>query len=168
MNAELGVIPADIAASVVSAADEVVFALEEIEAPVHGVLENVGGEVLAQTLDHLTPGAMVMSIGMASLKPTTIDFERMRMRAGGARIEALPIPFATLHHERAGQGLRLVVMGAALLFLNAFITPVSQLQNQFLRVNRGVSPTRISLFIIATNIVKADEFIVALNGKGHS
>lgn len=28
---------------------------------------------------------------------------------GGARIETLPIPYATLHHERAGQGLRLVV-----------------------------------------------------------
>jgi NADPH:quinone reductase len=72
-------------------ADEVVFALDDIDAPVHGVLENVGGEVLAQTLDHLAPGGVVMSIGMASLEPTTIDFEQMRMRAGGARIEAFVV-----------------------------------------------------------------------------
>jgi NADPH:quinone reductase len=72
-------------------ADEVVFTLNDITAPVHGVLENVGGEVLAQTLDHLVPGGTVMSIGMASLEPTTIDFERMRMRAGGARIEAFVV-----------------------------------------------------------------------------
>jgi NADPH:quinone reductase len=72
-------------------ADEVVFALDSIAAPVDGVLENVGGEVLAQTLDHLAPGGAVISIGMASLQPTTIDFERMRMRAGGARIEAFVV-----------------------------------------------------------------------------
>jgi NADPH:quinone reductase-like Zn-dependent oxidoreductase len=72
-------------------AAEVVFSLDAIEAPVDAVLENVGGEVLAQTLDYLVPGGTVMSIGMASLEPTTIDFERMRQRAGGARIEAFAV-----------------------------------------------------------------------------
>ncbi|HEY4186981.1 MAG TPA: patatin-like phospholipase family protein [Polyangia bacterium] len=33
----------------------------------------------------------------------------MRTTLGGARIEALPTPFATMHHERAGEGVRLVI-----------------------------------------------------------
>ena len=70
---------------------EVVFGLDALTEPVDAVLENVGGEVLAQTLDHLAPGGTVMSIGMASLEPTTIDFERMRVHAGGARIEAFAV-----------------------------------------------------------------------------
>jgi MFS family permease len=58
----------------------------------------------------------------------------------------------TRHEVRAKvQGFRLAIMGAALLFLNAFLTPASQLQNQFLRVGRGFSPSRITIFIIGTN-----------------
>jgi NADPH:quinone reductase len=72
-------------------AGEVVFGLDAIQAPVDAVLENVGGQVLADLLDHLAPGGAVMSIGMASLHATTIDFERMRQRAGGARIEAFVV-----------------------------------------------------------------------------
>jgi len=33
----------------------------------------------------------------------------LRAELNGARIEALPKPFATMHHERAGEGLRLVL-----------------------------------------------------------
>ena len=33
----------------------------------------------------------------------------LRLEVGGARIQTLPMAFATLHHERAGQGLSLVV-----------------------------------------------------------
>lgn len=33
----------------------------------------------------------------------------LRAELGGARIETLPKPFATMHHERAGEGLRLVI-----------------------------------------------------------
>jgi NADPH2:quinone reductase len=72
-------------------AAEVVFGLDAIDAPVDAVLENVGGQLLADTLDRLAPGGVVMSIGMASLEPSTIDFERMRQRAGGARIEAFTV-----------------------------------------------------------------------------
>jgi len=37
-------------------------------------------------------------------------FERvLAEELGGARIETLPKPFATMHHERAGEGLRLVI-----------------------------------------------------------
>ena len=35
--------------------------------------------------------ALVLSIGMASLEPTTIDFEAARLRAGGTRIEAFVV-----------------------------------------------------------------------------
>lgn len=72
-------------------AADVVFSLDSLEARVDAVLENVGGQVLADTLDHLAPGGAVMSIGIASLRPTTIDFERVRLRAGGARIEAFVV-----------------------------------------------------------------------------
>jgi NADPH:quinone reductase-like Zn-dependent oxidoreductase len=72
-------------------ASEVVFGLDQLTVPVDAVLENVGGEVLAQALDHLAPGGAMMSIGMASLQPSTIDFEQMRHRAGGARIEAFVV-----------------------------------------------------------------------------
>lgn len=33
----------------------------------------------------------------------------LRTQLAGARIETLPKPFATMHHERAGEGLRLVI-----------------------------------------------------------
>ena len=59
-------------------------------APVYGVLENVGGKLLAQAYELLEPGGCLQSIGMASLEPTSIDFERARLRGGG-RIEAFNV-----------------------------------------------------------------------------
>jgi NADPH:quinone reductase len=53
-----------------------------------GALDNVGGQVLADVYALLVPGASALSIGMASLEPTVIDFEAARVRAGGSRIEA--------------------------------------------------------------------------------
>jgi NADPH2:quinone reductase len=58
--------------------------------PVDFVLDNVGGPLLADALGRLTPGGLALSIGMASLEPTTIDFEALRMQ-GGATIEAFGI-----------------------------------------------------------------------------
>ncbi len=37
------------------------------------------------------PGGLVLSIGMASLEPTTIDFEAARLRASGTRIETFVV-----------------------------------------------------------------------------
>jgi MFS family permease len=48
------------------------------------------------------------------------------------------------------QGARLAALGIALVALNAFVTPVSQLQNEFLRDARGFSATRVSVFLILT------------------
>jgi NADPH:quinone reductase len=70
-------------------AAEVVVGLRDVAA-VYGVLENVGGDVLAQAYALLERGGCVQSIGMASLEPTSIDFERARLRGGG-RIEAFNV-----------------------------------------------------------------------------
>ena len=72
-------------------ASEVVIGLDSVAEPVHAALDNVGGHVLAEVLGQLAPGGCVVSVGMASLQPTTIDFEQMRMRAGGSRIEAFTV-----------------------------------------------------------------------------
>jgi NADPH2:quinone reductase len=70
-------------------AAEVVVSLDDL-APVHGVLENVGGELLAQAYSLVEPQGWVQSIGEASLRPTLIDFEQARLRGGG-RIEAFNV-----------------------------------------------------------------------------
>jgi NADPH:quinone reductase-like Zn-dependent oxidoreductase len=72
-------------------ATEVVVGVREVAEPVHAALDNVGGQVLADVLALLKPGGRVLSVGMASLEPTTIDFEEARMRAGGIRIEAFVV-----------------------------------------------------------------------------
>jgi len=72
-------------------ASEVVVGLDGVAGPVHAALDNVGGRVLADTHALLRPGGTVLSIGMASLEPTTIDFEAARLRASGTRIEAFVV-----------------------------------------------------------------------------
>ena len=59
-------------------------------APVYGVLENVGGALLAQAYALLKPDGWLQSVGQASLEPSCIDFERARLRGGG-RIEAFNV-----------------------------------------------------------------------------
>jgi NADPH2:quinone reductase len=72
-------------------AAEVVVGLDRISEPVFGALDNVGGATLAKAYELLAPGGCVQSVGMASLEPTTIDFERARLRGGGTRIEAFTV-----------------------------------------------------------------------------
>lgn len=50
----------------------------------------MGGRTLSQAYALLEPGGCVQSVGMASLEPTSIDFEQARMRGGG-RIEAFTV-----------------------------------------------------------------------------
>jgi NADPH:quinone reductase len=59
-------------------ADEVVVGLDDV-APVYGVLEHVGGSMLAEAFSLLADGGRVISVGAASGQPTTIDFEVERM-----------------------------------------------------------------------------------------
>jgi NADPH:quinone reductase len=72
-------------------ADEVLVGLGGVGQPVYGALDNVGGQTLAEVYALLAPGGCVLSIGMASLQPTSIDFEQARMRAAGTRIEAFVV-----------------------------------------------------------------------------
>jgi NADPH:quinone reductase-like Zn-dependent oxidoreductase len=72
-------------------AHEVVVGLDSITEPFHGVLENVGGSVLTRAFELVARGGTLLSIGMASLEPSTLDFERERLRAGGRRIEVFGV-----------------------------------------------------------------------------
>jgi NADPH2:quinone reductase len=73
-------------------AREVVTDLAAVRGPVHGVLDNVGGPLLAEAFALLTPAGLALSIGQASGLPTTIDFERERRRGGGRRLEPFTFP----------------------------------------------------------------------------
>ncbi|HWM56983.1 MAG TPA: zinc-binding dehydrogenase [Pseudonocardia sp.] len=59
--------------------------------PVHGVLENVGGPLLAQTVALLAQDGVALSIGQASGQPTTIDFEAERQRGGQRAVEVFTV-----------------------------------------------------------------------------
>jgi NADPH:quinone reductase-like Zn-dependent oxidoreductase len=62
-----------------------------LSGPFDGAIDSVGGAMLADVYALAAPDALVLSVGMASLEPTTIDFEAARMRAGGARLEAFVV-----------------------------------------------------------------------------
>ncbi|QRN81676.1 MAG: zinc-binding dehydrogenase [Nocardiopsis sp. BM-2018] len=68
-------------------AAEIVFGPEKLSAPVHGVLDNVGGAQLAQAFGHLEAGGILIAIGMAAKEHTLIDFETERSRGPLKRIE---------------------------------------------------------------------------------
>jgi NADPH:quinone reductase-like Zn-dependent oxidoreductase len=62
--------------------------LSELREPVHAVIDNVGGSLLTEAYARLAPGGLAVSVGKASMEPTTIDFEQARVDNPGARIEA--------------------------------------------------------------------------------
>ncbi|MGE2733116.1 zinc-binding dehydrogenase [Mycolicibacterium vaccae] len=68
-------------------ADEVVVGLDGISEPVHGVLDNVGGPLLAQAFALVGDGGSVQSIGNASGLPTAIDFDTARLQSVRKRLE---------------------------------------------------------------------------------
>jgi NADPH:quinone reductase-like Zn-dependent oxidoreductase len=68
-------------------ADEVVVGLDEVREPVFGVLDNVGGPLLAQAFRLVGDGGSVQSIGMASGEPTTINFEEERRLGVSKRLQ---------------------------------------------------------------------------------
>jgi NADPH:quinone reductase len=47
--------------------------------------------MLADVHALLRPGGVVLSVGMASLEPTTIDFEEARQRADRTRVEVFTV-----------------------------------------------------------------------------
>jgi NADPH-dependent curcumin reductase CurA len=71
-------------------ADEVVVGtdgLAGLSEPVHGVLDNVGGQHLALAFQRLDDDGVVQAIGKASGQPTRIDFELARTRSARGRLE---------------------------------------------------------------------------------
>jgi NADPH:quinone reductase-like Zn-dependent oxidoreductase len=68
-------------------ADEIVVGLDGVS-PVHGVLEHVGGTMLAEAFALLDDGGSVISVGSASGQTTVIDFEKERMTMKRKRIES--------------------------------------------------------------------------------
>jgi NADPH:quinone reductase-like Zn-dependent oxidoreductase len=77
-------------------AAEVVVGLADVRKPVFGVLDNVGGQLLAEAFSLVDDGGSVQSIGMASNLPTTIDFEAERQFGVQKRLEPFTVrtPFA--------------------------------------------------------------------------
>lgn len=72
-------------------AAEVVVGLDGVTEPVFGVLDNVGGPLLAQAFTLVSDGGSVQSIGMASNEPTTIDFEAHRRLGHRKRLEPFTV-----------------------------------------------------------------------------
>jgi len=77
-------------------AAEVVVGLADVTEPVFGVLDNVGGQLLAEAFSLVADGGSAQSIGMASNQPTTIDFEAERLSGARKRLEPFTVrtPFA--------------------------------------------------------------------------
>src|SRR3954467_1236188 len=77
-------------------AAEVVVGLADVRKAVFGVLDNVGGRLLAEAFSLVDDGGSVQSIGMASNRPTTIDFEAERQFGVQKRLEPFTVrtPFA--------------------------------------------------------------------------
>jgi NADPH2:quinone reductase len=72
-------------------AAEVVVGLADITEPVFGVLDNVGGQLLAEAFSLVADGGSAQSIGMASNQPTTIDFEAERQLGVRKRLEPFTV-----------------------------------------------------------------------------
>jgi NADPH:quinone reductase-like Zn-dependent oxidoreductase len=82
-------------------AAEVVVGLADITERVFGVLDNVGGQLLAEAFSLVGDGGSAQSIGMASNQPTTIDFEAERLSGAQKSLEPFTVrtPFgADLGH----------------------------------------------------------------------
>lgn len=77
-----------------------------------------------------------------------------RARAVGDRVRATGRRAKTAGADRDGMlrthGARLVLLATVSFLLAVFATPVSQLQNEFLRTDRGFSASRVTLFTLVT------------------
>ena len=72
-------------------AAEVVIGPQAMTGRVDGVVDNVGGQQLADAYQRLSSGGVVAAVGMASKEPTTIDFEEARIGHDRGRIETFNI-----------------------------------------------------------------------------
>lgn len=68
-----------------------VVGLADVTEPVFGVLDNVGGQLMAEAFSLVADGGSAQSVGMASNQPTTIDFEAERQFAAHKRLEPFTV-----------------------------------------------------------------------------
>ncbi|MCK9877153.1 zinc-binding dehydrogenase [Frankia sp. Ag45/Mut15] len=68
-------------------ATEIIVGPTSLAGTVYGVLDNVGGQQLADAFARLEPAGIAIAIGRASGESTTIDFEQERLGSAGKRIE---------------------------------------------------------------------------------
>jgi NADPH:quinone reductase-like Zn-dependent oxidoreductase len=59
--------------------------------PVRGVVDNVGGPILAAVVALLAEDGVALAVGQASGRPTTIDFEAERRRGGRRAVEVFTV-----------------------------------------------------------------------------
>ena len=72
-------------------AAEVVVGLGSVTESVAGAIDNVGGPLLADVVGLLEEGGTVLSVGMASGLPTTLDLEHARIHHAGAHVVAFNV-----------------------------------------------------------------------------
>ena len=154
------------------------------QVPVHG-LTTVASVMAAVVLaEEMPAGARAWSVGLLAL-PLAIgsglavgllflaDLASWRLlfviAVAGAPIAlrfARDLPeskrFEAPHPETrvAGHGRRLWLLAAGSALLALFTIPASQFQNEFLKDERGFSASKITLFIIATNVFGAVGVVV--------
>lgn len=97
-------------------AAEVVIGPESMTGRVDGVVDNVGGQQLADAYQKLSSGGVIAAVGMASKESTTIDFEQARIGHDRGRIESfnISVPLGSdLQHlvRLAGRGRLEVPVG---------------------------------------------------------
>ena len=72
-------------------AHQVVTDLDQVQEPVFGVLDNVGGSMLPRALALVEAGGSLQSIGQASGEASTNDFEAERRRAGRRSVQVFTV-----------------------------------------------------------------------------
>ncbi|MGI5125618.1 zinc-binding dehydrogenase [Pseudonocardia sp. CA-107938] len=71
-------------------AAEIVHDLDGLE-PVHAVVDNVGGPMLAAAVSALAVDGLALAVGQAGGEPTTFDFEAERIRGGRRAVEVFTV-----------------------------------------------------------------------------
>ncbi len=123
-----------------------------------------GFVVLCLPLADLAPwGWRLIFLASAVTVPVLISAARNLPESGRYErmAEAREAPAeAEVHEERRIRGGRFVLLAAMFFLLNLFIAPASQLQNDYLRVDRGFSGLTITIFTVLTGAPAAIGVVV--------
>ena len=135
-----------------------VIALEELPARARAMAASLGALAYG-----LGSGLVVMTLPLADLGDNSwrltfaLSAVTIPLIISAARHLPESVRFTQLASDvpsvesRRIRGGRLVLMGAVLFLLNVLLAPSSQLQNDYLRTERGFSGTLITVFILLTS-----------------